>query len=226
VNFRPSLKLLPFCAALAACGGGSTDLDDATGGTAIIAVTALSEETSAGFEVEEAWVSLDELRLVPCTDDVGSIGLGDFPVSLLHEPPPQAIFGTGVLDYCTVHLELGPSDSETALDGLSALVRGTRGDGVEVVIESVVTTAIDVSGPSFNVSSVVLGFDLTTWLAGVDVDAAELDDTGVARIDSTHNPELLAEFEAGLLTAPSLYRDYDGDSHVGEDELTPVATPE
>jgi hypothetical protein len=225
VNFRTLLALASASFALGACGGGG-DIDESVGGTAIISFSALPNTPSGDFSVEEAWVSLHWLELVPCSDDVGALGDGDFPIKFFYDPPPQMLFGTGVLNYCGLRLEVRPSDSNTALDGFSALVRGTRGDGAPVVIESVVETEISVSGPSFNVSSVVLGFDFDAWLAGVDLDAAELDDEGAVRIDAEHNIELLAAFHAGLASAPAVYQDYDRDGYAGEDELTPVATPE
>jgi hypothetical protein len=225
VNFRNLLALATASLSLAACGGDD-DFDDTIGGTAIVSISALSATPSGDFAIDEAWVALEWLELTPCSNDVGAIGIGELPADLLHDPPLHAEFGTGVLDYCGMLLEVRPSASRTELDGFSAIVRGTRSDGAPVVIESVVKTDIAVSGPSFNVSRVVLGFDLAVWLAGVDVDAAELDDEGVARIDAGHNAELLAVFEAALAAAPAVYQDYDHDGQVGEDELTPVATPE
>jgi hypothetical protein len=175
--------------------------------------------------VTEAWVSLETITLVPCGDE-GSIAVSDFPVSLLHHPPPQAVYGTGLLEYCRVALELAPGELAMQEQPLVALVHGERADGARVEIESIAPSNIDVVGPRFNAARVTLGFDLPRWLEGIDVDAAELDDEGVATIDATHNSELLAVFEANLAFTPALYADPDADGLVGPDELTPIATPE
>jgi len=209
-----------------ACSSGS-EYDDVAGGIASISFTALPYDANGGLEVEEAWVSIGWLELGPCSNDYGSIGEENWPANLLFDPPSRLDFGTGVLDYCAILLELRPSPSDsTPLEGLTAFVHGTRADGAPVVIETRSALDVNVAGPSFNVSNVALGFDLATWLADVDVDAAELDAEGVARIDEAHNRELQSAFEAGLVRAPSVYQDYDRDGRVDEDELTPVATPE
>ncbi|HEY3495475.1 MAG TPA: hypothetical protein VGK73_12350 [Polyangiaceae bacterium] len=207
-------------------GGCSSDDElDALSSIVVMSISALPDSAPNGFEVSEAWISLGRIDLVPCGDE-GTIGASDYRVDLLHHPPVPARFQTGVLEYCRVHLAVQPALLTSETDALGALVHGTRSDGAEVRIDSRITTTIDVVGPRFDMTQVVLGFDFATWLGNVDVDAAELDEDGRALIDAEHNADLLAAFEADLHLTPALYRDPDADGLVGPEEITPIATPE
>jgi hypothetical protein len=211
--------------ALGAFGCSSNDELEDTGGLAVVSISALPFAPENAFEVEEAWVALRRVDLVPCGDE-GTIGVSDFPADLLNHPPVQALYHTGLFEYCSVHLEIEPALLANETEPHAALVHGKRADGVSVEIESNFTTAIDVAGQRFDVSRVVLGFDLTSWLSGIDLDALEPDADGRVLIDSEHDPDLLDAFDRGLELAPALYRDLDADGLVGPDELTPIATPE
>lgn len=211
--------------ALGLAGCSSNDELDDTGGIAVVSISALPFAPEDGFEVEQAWVALNRIDLVPCGDE-GTIGVTDFPADLLNDPPVQALYHTGLFEYCKVHLEIGPALLASETEPHGALVHGKRADGVPVEIESQVMATIDVVGPRFDVSRVVLGFDLSTWIADVDLDSLEPDDDGLILIDARHNQSLLGAFDGRLQLAPALYQDLDSDGLVGPDEVTPIATPE
>src|SRR5262245_22709526 len=105
---------------LGGCGSDEDALDD-LGEIATVSISALPYAPDNGFEVTEAGVSLGRIDLVPCGDE-GTIGINDFPVDLLRHPPVQALYETGLLEYCRVHLAVEPALLVTGGEPLGARV--------------------------------------------------------------------------------------------------------
>lgn len=228
---RLAVRTLAPCA-LAACVGCTAGSDDDSDNGGQVSITALSREpTTNSVTVASAELSLALVELVPCTTDAAILQTHDFPIELLYEPWPHVIFVSAVTDFCGVDLNLAPAPAAAAggplpdLQNLTALFRGTRADGTTFEIHSTLTLnfAFMESGSTLDAAHLVVGADLSRWFSDVDLDNADLTD-GVALVDTDHNPDLLAAFDAGAATAFALYVDANGDGALTDDELTPVAT--
>jgi hypothetical protein len=221
--------------ATTACGGSEEGVP-VSSAVVRIALTATSTDEgrvavrseSAELSVEELGLSLHVIEIVPCAPDSAAIAQHDYPVDLAVEPPAQALFESGVSEYCGILFDVAPSTAAdpVALEDLSVLVRGTRSDGVPFVIRSEFRLTTDLSsstGEPFGTGHLALGFDLARWFEGVDVESASLTD-GVATIDIASNTDILQGFEANTLSATALYADADRDGVLDLDELTAIAT--
>jgi hypothetical protein len=54
--------------------------------------------------------------------------------------------------------------------------------------------------------SVLIAFDLSTWLEGLDFTTAR-SEAGMLIVDESHNPDLLQRFEQHVVSGTALYRD-------------------
>jgi hypothetical protein len=221
------LALAAVALASVACTSG-TETGSPSGG-AELAIGALSSEpTAQGLLVDTAWVSLTRVTLVPCASDAARLSTYDLPADLLHQPPAHLSFESAVSDYCTVHLELGPSTTKNPaeLSGLTALVTGTRSDDTPFEVWSTLTTSLDFTSPAgpLDAMRLFVGVNLDAWFADADVHGATTIGSGVALVDYLHNPDVLAAFDADVGLAFSLYVDANGDEQLTGDELTPVAS--
>jgi hypothetical protein len=221
--------------ATAACGGSEEGVPTSSS-LVRIALTATSTDEdriavrseSADLSVEEFGLALRALAIAPCAADSAPIAVLDFPVDLAFEPPPQALFESGVADYCSVAIDVEPATAEDppVLEGRGVYVRGLRSDGVPFEIHSELALEAELpssTGEAFGTSHLALGFDLATWFEGADVEGAEVTD-GVALIDTTSNADVLQAFEANTAAATALYADADRDGVLDLDELTAIAT--
>jgi hypothetical protein len=218
----------PALVVLAACLGCSSSPDDSGGDAGQVSIAPLSREpTPQGVTLDSVELSLARVALVPCVADTALINAWDFPIPLFHEPAPRVIFECAVNYYCGVQLVRSPSpanDRLSDLAGYTALFRGTRSDGTPFELRSTATVSFDFhSDSALAAGKLVLGADLASWLAGVDLDGAAASD-GSVLVDADHNPDALAAFDAAVEDAFALYEDTNDDGALSDDELTPVAT--
>jgi hypothetical protein len=212
-------------AALACTSGTETGNPPAA---AELSITALSREVPAqGLALENAWVFVRRLSLVPCDASAASLSTYDFPIDLFHEPPARVTFESAVTEYCAVRLAIAPFGGSTPaeLDGLSAFVNGTRSDDVPFELRSTLETTLELAsanGP-LDATKLVLGIELGHWFVDADVHGATTTD-GTALIDEESNPSVLEHFDAATALAFALYVDANGDGELTDDELTPVAS--
>jgi hypothetical protein len=100
--------------------------------------------------------------------------------------------------------------------GTAIYLAGQTGAGTDFVLQSTLTATVTVSAvdESFFLSpesgSLFLGFDLATWLSGVDLDNAVVEGDGSILIDAATNADLLAIFDSNVAAGLELYRDLDG----------------
>ena len=188
-----------------------------------ISITALSAEIpEREIAVSDARLALATLFFVPCDPGSAKLGTRDFRINLLVYPPSSLTLDSFVSDYCRIEADLAPPSTELPTTHLA----GTRADGTPFELTSRQTLALDLdsvpAGQSFDATKLVLGADLTAWLADVDLDGAEATDDTVL-IDADHNADLLETFEATTVAALSLYFDANDDGLLMDDELEPVA---
>ena len=187
-----------------------------------ISITALSVEVpERELAFSDARLALEQLLFVPCDPQPAKLGTRNFRINLLVYPPSSLTLDSFVAEYCSIQADLAPPSTELPTTHLA----GTRADGTPFELTSRQTLALDLTAPAgqvFNPTKLVLGADLATWLADVDLDAAEVTDDSVL-IDADHNAELLESFEAATVSALSLYFDANDDGLLTDDELEPVA---
>lgn len=222
-RFRSLLLALAACA----CTSGTETGNPPTEHT--ITIMALSREApTQALALDEGWLSLRRLALVPCAADAGTVSTYDFPIELFRDPPQSVTFETSVPDYCGVRAQIGPWPGATPaeLSGLSAFVSGVRSDDLPFELRSTFAATLDFTSPSgaLDSSHLVLGVLPEPWFADADVHGAATSPDGVAVVDGEHNAEVLAAFDAATPLAISLYADADGDGVLSGDEHMPVAT--
>lgn len=221
-GFRPLAgSLACFAALTAGCSSDpETGFPDAP---PKISITALSAEIpERDIAVSDARLALEMLLFVPCDPGSAKLGTRDFRINLLVYPPSSLTLDSFVPDYCRIEADLAPPSTELPTTHLA----GTRADGTPFELTSRQTLALDLdsvpAGQPFNPTKLVLGADLSAWLADVDLDGAETTD-GTVLIDADHNADLLETFEATTVDALSLYFDANDDGLLTDEEREPVA---
>jgi hypothetical protein len=218
---------LPFALLLTACGGpGVGDIlgDEVrmtVTGVASAPETASIGDSSGGWGVTRLYVSTSSLTTLPCSDDASDIVLGARGFDLLTSPPPHETISTSVTELCGLRLDIDPV-SQNELDGIpkgvALYAEGTDAEGTAFTFATGSSSSIlleAVGGVAFGERPLLLGFDVSTWLAGLPL-AAELPDR------ENQERELLDEQTLGAF---ALYVDANDDQKLDEDEQTPVARP-
>jgi hypothetical protein len=179
-------------------------------------VAALGEPES-GLGVSRAYVSASSLSLVPCRSSAAELVLPSRGYELVQTPPPREYVTTAVTELCGLRLEVEPL-GETAgagvPEGASLYVEGqdAMGDSFSLASDASLSLLFEATeAASFGDLPLLLGFDVSTWLAGLPV------------------PEDMAAeqrqaFEAQLLDAAALYVDANENGALDDDEAMPVAS--
>ncbi|MEQ1569206.1 MAG: hypothetical protein ABMA64_26455 [Myxococcota bacterium] len=111
-----------------------------------------------------------------------------------------------------------PANAPADLKDGSFVVDGTRADGVPFHLVSRFEDDIDLFG-TFELGkgqvTLALGFDVSTWLDGVNLDAANVQG-GSIFIDRDHNEPQMNAFDANIADSIRLTDDLDEDGQVGE----------
>lgn len=190
----------------------------------------------ASLHVSSAWISLGDLRFVESSDCEHGAGTrvdidGPIAVELVEEHKQLDLHLTAA-KYCRVRLRMDKAKdiagAPSELEDHSIVVNGTRADGVSFSLRSKRNYALDLRArdDAFEVadaaSDMILAFDLSAWLAGVDLAAALPNAAGVIAIDDGSERERLDVFEDNVKRAMELFRDRDGDAKLDDDELRHV----
>lgn len=210
--------------ALLGLGCGGPELGDivelevsmAVVGTASAPEIAAIGETQDGLGVTRAFLSASAVTLVPCEKNVSGLELGARGYDVLQEPPLSERVTTGVSKFCALRLELDPVTSnarEGVPEGASLYVEAEASDGTAVTLMSERSSSLLLEaedGKSFGEQPLLLGIDVSVWLAGLPL------------------PEDMAEmsgelFESQLQGAAAIYVDGNGNQALDEGEETPVA---
>ena len=189
--------------------------------------TAALAPGGAGLLVDRVRFSVGSLSLLPCAADAPEMTLSAGEYDLVR---PEISEVMGSLELCSLRLELVPAPTATVAlpEGVAIYLHGLRSDGSELEVESTSPQTLElngVHGASFGRQPLLLGFDLGDWFTGVDVHNAHAGADGIARIDSTLNPALLAQLEAQTPASIRLYVDANANGMLDEAERTPVAAP-
>lgn len=183
-----------------------------------------------GVVVTEAWLSIDEVGLseecgTPPETQVGSLGVADHARAEALERP----FDVQENRYCELQVPWGLAASggpaPAAVVGTAIYLAGESASGTRFVLRSALTGTVSVSaiGESFelreDLGGLFLGFDLATWLRGVDLESALVTDESIL-IDATSNSNLLSIFEGNVAGGLELYRDVNANGRPdGVDDL-------
>jgi hypothetical protein len=233
-----TLFSLVVAAGIFAGGCAGTETGNPTLPTVELRVTAFSNDFGAvavakpgpKISVTRAFAELREIQLIPCGAGLPPPEFA--PVSVeLTQAPAFELDATGTDEkYCGAHIALAPSAAGALpeLDGLSVFLEGTRADGTPFQIASAEPVGVDLHtnppGTPFSAEGLLLGFNLATWLAGVDLDGATVEGSKVT-VDVSHNTDALVVFEAQAALAPALYDDADGNGMLAGDNQPPAAGP-
>ena len=184
----------------------------------------------ANVTVNRAFASLSAIELYPCGAGLPPQRFASVDVELTQKPPRELDAPGTDERYCSARVAWAPSGETTVpeLDGLSVLVEGSRADGTPFRIASTepITVELVTSPPNtpFSATGLLLGFDFATWLAGVDLDRATVENAQIT-LDATHNTDALGVFESQGALAPALYDDADGNGMLAGDNQPPAAGP-
>jgi hypothetical protein len=191
-----------------------------------VSVAALSDRPDATpLRVESTWLVLGDVHFIAegaCDaaqdEAVHATGIGPGDHAAAGHVSTALTLTEGL--YCGVRLPLerAASASSSAPEALSAhsmLIEGVLANGTPVSLRSARQEAVILRAPepfalSAEQDSVVLGFDVATWLRDVDWSAAERESDGSIRVDSDRNVALLSAFEAALLDGIALFADPSG----------------
>lgn len=212
-----------FVPLLAACG--SPGVGDLIEPELTLTLTAHSSEPAKvavgdaqdGLGVTRAFVAASALSLVPCSKDVSGIVLEARGYDLLRSPS-EAV-STAVTAWCALELDLDPVDGTTTTgvpDGSTLYVSAKDAADTAFSFSSDRSTSLRFeatdSDEGFPSSSLIIGFDMSKWLAGLPI--AEPD---------------MTETESGVLYdqlpgSVALYVDSNLNQELDDDETTPIAT--
>lgn len=228
---------------LSACAGtetGNPSFQGSLGYTAYTSDASVAALRTGGeaATVEQAWLVLGAVRFVRAaecdpgaSDEVAApaLGIGDHATG----HPVHTALELAAGRYCGVRLPLvvagadvGKAPADLAQHSI-ALV-GKLGDGAAFELRSALDEELFLQAPdgSFAMDatddSVVIGFDVAAWLAGVQWSRAQAGPDGRVLVDAAHNADLLAQFEHELARGVVLFRDPDARGVV-DPKATPLA---
>jgi hypothetical protein len=224
-NFgRFALGTQSLALALFGLGCGGPTLADLEQDELVLTVTAVASdakvaapaESPGGLAVSRAYVSASAVTLLPCLSDASALGLGARGYELAQDPPMTERITTAVSEYCGLRVEIDPVD-DVAAEGvepgttLYVAARDAAGNDVTLTSDRSVSLLFEAeSDASFGDQPLLLGFDVSTWLAGLPL-AEEMAD------------ESALQLAAQLPTSAALYVDRNLNHALDADEQTPVA---
>ncbi len=189
---------------------------------------------AGGAVVTGTWIAAGGLELIgsDCAEASGQTG-----------PLPAGDYASGgapqlaleLLDpvQCAARVRVTPAaavgDAPTALVGHTVLLVGTRRDGTPFQLRTTAagTLTLAATASSFTLDedmpALFLGFDVATWLDGVDLDGAVANGSGLVLIEPATDPARVAAFDAALAAGVELYRDRDGNGRVDGPDDTLLA---
>jgi hypothetical protein len=212
---------LPALLSLVACTGTDTgnpftqpltvDAHSSNPGEVEIAIAA------GGVVVTEAWLSIADVGMSECAEEkqaeVGNLGVADHAA----DDALEVTFEARTKSYCEMQVPwvIAADDATVPAEvvGTAIFLAGQTAAGTTFVLRSALTGVVTVSpvDESFELAEplggLFLGFDLATWLQGVDLDSAVLAADNSILIDGTSNTNLLTLFEGNVAAGLELYRD-------------------
>ena len=221
---RCALGAQSLALALLGLGCGGPSVADLAGDEVLLTVTAVTSdpnvastgESQGGLGVSRAFVSASAVTLLPCSRDAGALDLGARGYELAQDPPMTERVTTAVAELCGLRVDIDPVDAVAAEGiepGTTLYVAARDADGNDVTLSSDQSLSLlfeAESGASFGDQPLLLGFDVSTWLAGLPL-PEEMADESATVLDSQ------------LLGSAALYVDRNLNHALDADEQTPVA---
>ena len=196
-----------------------------------------SEPGSARARIQQAWISVDRIRMRPASNCEGDAELeleGPFALDLFAEDQPEQLAGLAfaATDYCRFEFRWAPEDDPIGgapeeLSGASLFLAGEKQDGTAFVVRSTRNDELRLRAVdnAFTVDQstthLFLTFTGTELFSNVSFAEAEVDEDGVVRIEPGSNEELLDAFEASLEETVRLFEDTDSDGRLSDSEANP-----
>ena len=180
------------------------------------------KSAQGGLVVDQLRVNAVALSLLPCASSSPALDAPADNYDVIASGDANELRGDVRL--CGARLELGPSD---APPGAAIFVHGLRTDGTPFEVVSTAARTLELRAPpgaSFGAHPLLLAFDIGVWFSTIDVHGAHAGPDGVARLDATLNPTLLATFDAQTSLSVALYADENENGKLDDTELTPVAS--
>lgn len=214
------LGVLPL---LAACGGPDvTDIVEQEVALTLTAVTSQPDiaaigEPDGGLGVTRAYVATSAVSLVPCREDAASIVLSARGYDLLSTPPPGEVVTTAVNEWCAIQIDLDPvttAQAQDLPDGVTLAVEAKDADDTSLLFTSARSKSLRFTSETaagFPSTTLLLGFDVARWLAGLPLPEPDM---------TKEEGDLL---DSQLATAVELYADLNDNQALDEDETTPLA---
>lgn len=217
---RTFLVGLGLVALTTACGGPS--VAEVTQAHVTLTVRAVASDPAVasvgkpngGVGVARAYLNASAVSLVPCSG-AEQIVLDPRGYELVNEPPYSELVTTAVDEFCGLRVDVDPVDESAADDvpaGSSLYVAGEDAERKPLTLSSTRSFSLLFEADdseSFGQEPLILGFDVSTWLAGLPL------------------PEDMADastqlFEEQLYGSAALYADKNGNGALDDDESTPL----
>jgi len=236
----PSIVLAGMVALPALSGCNATETGNpVTQQTLALTARSSSDEVATGdgsaapLRVRSAWILLGDMRFVKSSDCDRGAGTrldieGPIAIELVGGRDPLEL-ELEAASYCRVRVRLekakNVAGAPAELDDHSIVLRGTRADHTEFVVSSRRNYDLELRARAdgFDLpnarGAMILGFDLATWLGGVELESAPASSNGTIEIDENGDPTRLDAFEEDVKQAMELFRDRDRDSQLDDDEL-------
>jgi hypothetical protein len=195
-------------------------------------------DAPTGVTIDEAWLGVERLRLRregECQPDTidGQEVPGPFVLDLEAVGPDPGLTGVRVSAgvYCRIDVEWSQVEqagtAPPELVGHSVLLTGTRADGTPFVIRSLRADFMQLVMAEGLIEldaqhGLFIAFDGLALLTNVALDQATVGGDGVIRIEQGSNDPLLADFEAGMHFAASLFADLDNNGRLDPTERDPA----
>jgi hypothetical protein len=111
-----------------------------------------------------------------------------------------------------------PAGAPDELRGNSIVLRGERADGTPFLLTHPEDEDLELEALGGAIEAIdrtlLLSFDVATWMRDIDLDGATLGDDGVIHINAGENTALLDRFEVNLECSLELYADGNGNGSV------------
>jgi len=172
------------------------------------------DDARGDFTMSRALISVDSMQLTPCASGSAPITLDPRVYDLLADPPLGETVTTAVTEFCTLRIDLTPSPdvTESASSSDESLLLEAKDETAAKITyageDSPSLTFTADNGDFFGDQPLLLGFDLSGWLAYLAGGAT--------------NP-LPGLFDSTLTDVAALYVDTNGNQQLDADEQTPVA---
>jgi hypothetical protein len=206
------MLLLGMASATVACGGPA--LGDIVEQEVTLTVSGVASEPKVasigepdeGLGVSRASLRTSRVTFEPCGANVAAIELEPRVYELVSVPAPSERITTAVEDFCGLRLDIEPKGDASTL-----AVEATNAEGEPLELSSDAATSLHFetdASASFGLEPLLLGIDVSIWLADLPADEAEAG----------------AQLVEKLPPAAALYVDGNRNGKLDADETEPIAT--